>query len=353
LRSFAPCQLDKEIPVGLAWLLGSVMECKGRQQLLEVTRPEVLKTLRRVAMIQSAESSNRIEGVTVARERLEPLVLGRVRPRDRSEEEIVGYRRALDWIHCEHEQIEVSPATLRQLHAMAQEGHIGDAGEWKRRGNDIIEVLPDGRRQIRFKTVSAAETPEAVDQLCLAFGHTVEQGLLPPLLAGASLVFDFLCIHPFRDGNGRVSRLLTLLVLYHHGVHVGRFISLERTVEESKQAYYDALLRSSQGWHTSNHDIASWWSYYLSTIRSAYRELEQRIDQIGSSAGVKSRLVLAAIDRLPASFTLNDVADLCPSVSKTHIRNILRRQRDEGRLETSSHGRGARWYKLQGSSNDR
>lgn len=345
MRSFTPAQLDREVPVGLAWMLGSVMESKGRQQLYEAQRPEALTTLRRAAIIQSTESSNRIEGVTVEAARLEPLVWGKVRPRDRSEEEIVGYRRALDRIHREYERIEVSPSTLREIHSGAQGGHVGDAGQWKQADNDIVEILPDGRRRLRFETTPAAQTPDAVDQLCLAYRHTMQQSQLPPLLAGASLVLDFLCIHPFRDGNGRVSRLLTLLVLYHQGFHVGRYVSLERNVEESKEAYYDALSRSSQGWHETTHDPVPWWSYYLSMVRAAYREFEERMEQVGTKPGAKRALVLAGVERMPDSFTLRDVAQLCPAVSTTYIRNLLRQQRDAGLLEVTTRGRGARWKK--------
>ena len=345
MRSFTPEQLDKDVPVGLAWMLGSVMEAKGRQQLFEAQRPEVLTTLRKVALVQSTESSNRIEGVTVEAKRLEPLVRGKVRPRDRSEEEIVGYRRALDWIHREHERIEITPSTLCQLHRRAQGGHVGDAGQWKKVDNDIVEVLPDGRRRLRFETTPAADTPDAVVQLCLAYRHTTQQSALPPLLAGASLVLDLLCIHPFRDGNGRVSRLLTLLVLYHQGFHVGRYVSLERNVEETKETYYDALFRSSQGWHQALHDPVPWWSYYLSTLRAAYQEFEERMALAGSRPGAKRSLVLDAIGRLPDEFALADVAAQCPTVSKTYIRNLLRELRDSGQLKTTAKGRGARWRK--------
>ena len=346
MNSFTPKQLSCDVPIGLAWMLGTVMESKGRQELFEVQRPEVLTTLRRVAMIQSAESSNRIEGVTVDAARLEPLVLGKVRPKDRSEEEVYGYRRALDWVHKQHDRLEVTPKTLKGLHERAQRGHISDAGQFKERDNDIIEVLPDGRRQLRFRTVGASETPDAMDQLSLAYRHTLNQDRLPPLLASASLVLDFLCIHPFLDGNGRAARLLTLLVLYHHGLRVGRYISLERIVEETKEDYYDALFRSSVGWHEAEHDPVPWWSYFLSTIRQAYREFEQRVEEINTGRGAKTAMVLAAIEQLPDTFAIDEVAQLCPSVSKTLIRNVLRGQRDAGKLEATSRGRGARWLKL-------
>ncbi len=203
------------------------MEAKGRQELYEKQSPEVLRTLRELAIVESTESSNRIEGVTVDPGRLRPLVLGRARPRDRSEEEIVGYRNALSWIHTDPGAIAVTPDTIRRLHATAQAG-ASDAGQWKARDNEILEVLevlPDGRRIVRFRLVAARATPEGIEQLCLGYRHVADQALLPPLLAVANFVLDFLCVHPFRDGNGRVSRLLTLLLLYHHGFRVGRYVS--------------------------------------------------------------------------------------------------------------------------------
>jgi Fic family protein len=348
MGSFTSAQLAREVPVGLAWMLGSVMEAKGQQTLFEAQRPEALETLRHVALIQSTESSNRIEGVTVEQGRLKPLVMGELEPQDRPEEEIVGYRRALDWIHREHEHIEITPESIRQLHARAQGGLVGDAGQWKGVDNDIIEFLPDGRRRLRFRTTPATEAPDAVDQLCLAYQHANQDSLLPPLLAGASLVLDFLCIHPFRDGNGRVSRLLTLLVLYHQGFRVGRYISLERIVEESKESYYEALFRSSQAWHEDEQDTIPWWSYYLSTIRAAYREFEQRMERVDSERGAKRAVVLGAIDQMPSSFALQDVVRLCPTVSRTYVRNLLRQRRDAGRLVTTGRGRGARWRKVGG-----
>jgi len=330
--------------MGLSWLMGRVMEAKGRQDLFEHQRPEVLATLRQIAIIQSTESSNRIEGVTVAPDRLVPLVLGKTGPRDRSEDEIVGYREALALIHDGHGDLPVAPATFRELHRRAQAAS-GDGGEYKRVDNDIIEVQPDGRRTVRFRTVRAADVPDQIEQLCLAYDDTIRQGQLPPLLAVANLTFDFLCIHPFRDGNGRVSRLITLLALYHHGYEVGRYVSLERIIEASRDGYYDALGRSSQRWHEGEHDLVPWWTYLLSTLRQAYDEMERRAQEFGGQRGAKTETIEAIVDRMPRSFQIADVAREAPNVSRTHIRNVLRGLRDDGKLAVQGHGRGARWVK--------
>jgi Fic family protein len=346
MKSFDPKRLvGATIPVGVSWQLGTVMESKGRQDLYEKQSPEVLRTLRELAIVESTESSNRIEGVTVEPGRLRPLVLGRARPRDRSEEEIVGYRNALNWIHTNPEAIPVRAETIQRLHGLAQAG-AGDAGHWKAKDNEIIEVLPDGRRIVRFRPVAARETPEAIEQLCLGYRHATDQDLLPPLLAVANLVFDFLCIHPFRDGNGRVSRLLSLLLLYHHGFRVGRYVSLERLIEDSKESYYEALKRSSEGWHEGRHDLVPWWSYFVGILRSAYREFEERVGTVRAPRGAKTETVRRAILAFPGEFRISDVERACPGVSRDMIRLVLRALQEEKRIVCLGRGRSAKWRRI-------
>jgi len=270
---------DLALPLGTVWLMTDVAEARGRQDLYTRQAPQGLNFLRETALIQSVESSNRIEGVIVAPDRLVPLVLKDAPPRDRSEEEIRGYRRALDLIHASATDLEITPDLLQRLHAVIQEGS-GDAGQWKRVSNEIIELREGQPPVVRFRPVSVAETPGAVDELCLSYQYVVGQSLTPPLVATAALILDFLCIHPFRDGNGRVSRLVTLLALYQHGYEVGRYIGLERLVEESKADYYEVLRRSSEGWHEGSHDIFPWLNYFLSILKRAYRELEERAGQV-------------------------------------------------------------------------
>lgn len=276
MMSFRGSRLSNlQLPVNSVWLLTDIAEAKGRQDLFTRQAPQLLETLRETALVQSVESSNRIEGVTVAPERLVPLVVGNARPLDRSEEEIQGYRRALDLIHAEAPDLPVTPELLQRLHGIIQEGS-GDAGQWKRVSNEIIELREGAPPLVRFRPVSVEETPAAVEELCLVYRHAVNQGIAPPLVSVAALVFDFLCIHPFRDGNGRVSRLLTLLALYQYGYEVGRYISLERLIEETRSDYYDVLRRSSEGWHEGRHDLLPWLNYFLAVLKRAYRELERR-----------------------------------------------------------------------------
>jgi Fic family protein len=276
MMSFRSGFSNLALPTGTVWLLADIAEAKGKQDRY-VRSPESSISLRQTALVQSVESSNRIEGVTVAPDRLRPLVLEDARPRDRSEEEIQGYRRALELIHTEAQNLAITPDLLQRLHATIQEGS-GDAGQWKRVSNEIVELRQGAPPVVRFRPVAAAETPAAVEELCLLYRHALNQSLAPPLVAVAALVLDFLCIHPFRDGNGRVSRLLTLLALCQHGFEVGLYISLERLVEESRSEYYEVLRLSSQGWHEGRHDLLPWLNYFLTILKRAYREWEKGPD---------------------------------------------------------------------------
>lgn len=332
-----------EIPVGTSWLLGTCMEARGKQDLWLQTKAETLEALRELAIIQSAESSNRIEGVTVDKERLMPLLAERTAPRDRSEEEVFGYRRALDWIHAKHSSISIDADTICHLHYLSQSGFSGDAGDWKKRNNEIIELLPNGTRVVRFVPVSPENTPEAMQQLCLGYRHVTEQQLLPDLLAVASFVLDFLCIHPFRDGNGRVSRLLTLLLLCQHNYLVGSFVSLERIIEVTKEGYYQALKDSSKNWHEGNHEVSYFWNYFLGVVRDAYGELAERVKvREGQSRG-KSELLKQVILSQRDTFSLADIKSQVETSSPQLIKKVFAELKNSGLLELSGQGRGARW----------
>jgi Fic family protein len=335
---------ELSLPLSTVWLMTDVAEARGRQDLYTRQAPQLLKALRDTALIQSVESSNRIEGVTVAPGRLVPLVLQDAKPRDRSEEEIRGYRRALDLIHTSAESLEITPDLLRRLHRLIQEGS-GDAGEWKRVANDIVEMRSGEAPFVRFRPVAVPGTPDAIGELCLSYRHMVDQSLAPPLVATAALIFDFLCIHPFRDGNGRISRLLALLALYQHGFEVGRYVSLERLVEESKSDYYEVLRRSSEGWHEGNHDLLPWLNYFLAILKRAYREFEDRAGQSKHARGAKTALVEAAVAAFPGPFTLADLERASPGVSRDMIRHLLQRLQKQGTVKCIGMGPGASWTK--------
>jgi len=343
LLSLDPKKLAEiSIPVGTGWLLGSCMEARGKQDLWMRQKPEVLDVLHEQAIIQSVESSNRIEGVTIPADRLRPVVLGKVKPRDRSEEELSGYRQALDWIFSRKRQVSVIPAVIQRLHALAQGGFSGDAGEWKTRDNEIIEILPNGERKIRFVPTSAKETPKTMDALCRNYREACDDQRVPPLLIVATFAFDLLCIHPFRDGNGRVSRLATTLLLQAHGFQVARYVSLERLVEQSKEDYYGVLAECSQGWHEGKNDLNPWWNYFLSVLRLAYKEFERQVEST-EARPAKSDLVRQTVLAQVEQFTLGDLAAQLPSASTQLIKKILTELKKQGKICLVGRGRGARW----------
>jgi len=343
LLSLDPGKLaEMSIPLSTGWLLGACMEAHGKEDLWVRKKPEVLEVLRQQAIIQSVESSNRIEGVTIPVDRLRPLILGGARPRDRSEEELAGYRKALDWVLSPPRGVSVTSADILRLHRFAQGGHSGDAGEWKRRDNEIIEILPDGERRIRFVPTSARDTPKAVEALSRNYRNICDEERVPLLLTVATFVFDLLCIHPFRDGNGRVARLATTLLLHTHGFHLVRYISLERLVEESKEDYYRVLAEGSQGWHEGKNELVPWWNYFLGVLHRAGREFEQQVEST-QARPAKSDLVRQVVLARVEQFTLGDLAARVPAASPQLIKKVLAKLKAEGRVRLVGRGRGARW----------
>ncbi len=343
MLSLDPNKLARtSIPVGTGWLLGSCMEARGKQGLWMRQKPEVLEVLRQQALIQSVESSNRIEGVTIAAHRLRPVVLEKSRPRDRWEEELAGYRSALEWIFSRQGAVSMTPVVIKRLHTFAQGGFSGDAGEWKNRNNEIIEILPGGTRQVRFVLTSAKDTPKTMEMLCRNYRDAIDDERVPPLLVVAALVFDLLCIHPFRDGNGRISRLVTTLLLQSQGFHAARYISLERLVEESKDAYYGVLAARSQGWQEGKNEIIPWWNYFLSVLRRAYQEFERQVESV-EARPAKSDLVRQTVLVQVEQFTLSDLCTQLPAASPQLIKKVLAELKQTGKVRLIGRGRGARW----------
>jgi Fic family protein len=322
-------------------------EYKGKQALFAGQSPQVLETLRQVAVIQSIESSNRIEGVTAAPDRLKELVAEKTTPRDRSEQEIAGYREVLKTIHHHHEDIPLKTGVVLQLHRDLY--HFlppGLGGRWKASDNAITETDAEGRIRVRFNPVSAHRTPTAVDALHEGFARLRDTGEVEPILLIATYVLDFLCIHPFPDGNGRMARLLALLLLYQFGYEVGRYISLEQIIERTKEGYYDALYKSSQGWHEGQHTLVPWWEYFTGVmLLTAYRDFEQRVGAIVRKRGAKGDIVRDVVERLPSRFQLADVERGCPGVARSTVQRIMGALRDEGRIRCIRPGRDALWEK--------
>ena len=334
------------IPIEFAGTLRLVGEYRGKQELFKKQTPQVLNMLKQTAVIQSTESSNRIEGITVEEKRLRPLLEKGAKPQNRSEAEIIGYKNVLAWIHTIHDRIEITPETILKLHRDMLSKTDIPAGIWKRRDNTIEERLPDGRWITRYVPVSAAEAPFYIKELCSRFTRLWEEGRIDRLLLTYAFVLDFLCIHPFADGNGRVSRLLTVLLLHHGGYDVVRYISLERLIEENKAGYYDVLNRVSAKWHEAGHSIIPWWEYNLGLLIAAYREFENRVNTTRANRGSKTAWVQEAIDQLPGEFEIREVVQACPGVSRPMIRTVLEKLREQSKLEALGTGRGARWRKV-------
>jgi Fic family protein len=334
-----------DIPVVTVWYLTDLAEAKGRQQLFTHQSPQRLKVLREHAMIESAVASNRIEGVEIDPARVREVVLGKPVPRDRNEEEVRGYRDALRLIHASEEDLPVSESTIRELHRISR-GRAGDAGEYKTRDIDIIETAADGRSRVRFKTVSARATPKAMRNLVAAWDDLIDQAV-PRLVAIAAFNLDFLCVHPFRDGNGRVSRLLLLLQCYHAGIEVGRYVSIERIIELNKERYYETLEESSRGWHDGTHNPWPYINYLLYVVKEAYREFETRVGATAARRGEKSETVMAAVERREAPFSIAELQRECPGVSVDMLRRVLKGLKSEGRVECLGRGRSARWRRLR------
>jgi len=336
----------ESVPASTSWYLTDLGEARGKQELFTRQSPQRLKALREHALIESAVSSNRIEGVEVDQTRIATIVFGKSRLRDRDEEEVWGYRQALTWIHEQGAKLPVSEETVIKFHRLTR-GEIWDAGKYKEKEGHIIEKFPDGRSRVRFRTVSAADTPVCMKELVDLYDDAIKERKVPPLVLLAAFNLDFLCIHPFRDGNGRVSRLLLLLHCYHLGLEVGRYISLERLIEQNKERYYETLDQSSQGWHEGQHDPWPYINYILTLIRMAYREFEQRLGQLQSPKGEKTSLVLQAIDSAHGSFSVGELQNRCPSVSVDMIRRILKNLRAQDRVECLARGQNARWQKTE------
>jgi Fic family protein len=337
--------LDDRMPITQA-LLQSVRrlgEFKGRESLYRSQMPQALETLRQAAIIQSAESSNRIEGVTAPPQRLRALMAEKTKPQDRSEQEIAGYRDVLNTIHGNHEGMRFTASLVLQLHRDLFKYTSTPGGRWKSTQNAIIEILPSGSKRTRFEPVAPHLVSEAMDLLHVQFTKFLEEAKIDPLILIPVYVLDFLCIHPFLDGNGRMARLLTLLLLYQAGYGVGRYISLERVVEESKESYYDTLYRSSQGWHEGRHTLVPWTEYFLGTMLAAYKEFENRVGILTDGRGAKTELVLEAIRGFYGDFSVSELQAQCPNVGIDLIRRLLRQERKVGNLECLGRGPAARW----------
>lgn len=323
-------------------MLGVLRECKGRQDLYVEAKHDVLDSLLEVAKIQSTGASNRIEGIFTSNERLAELVKEKSQPKNRSEEEIAGYREVLATIHESYEYIIPSVNTLLQLHKNLYSftGH-GAGGRFKTTDNVIAETDAEGRQRVRFEPVPAFMTEDAVERLCKAYLGAIDEGKYDSLLLTMMFVLDFLCIHPFSDGNGRMSRLLTLLLLYRCDFIVGKYISIEMLIEKSKAQYYEALQTSSNGWHENENSAMPFVRYMLGILVKAYHEFELRVEHLAYRKLSKSERVRDIVRNHIGKITKREILQIAPDISQTTIESALAKMLSDGCIEKVGKARAA------------
>ena len=305
-------------------LLSQIHEQKGRQNLLVEAKSEALAGLLEIAKIQSTEASNRIEGIVTTEERLKKLVREKTMPQNRSEKEIAGYRDVLSSIHENYLYIPPRPGYILQMHRdLYKFAGRTIGGNYKNADNIIAEEHPDGTKTVRFQPVPAWLTAEAMNSLCDAFQEAADSGELDPLLLIPIFILDFLCIHPFNDGNGRMSRLLTLLLLYRAGYSVGKYISLEKMVSDTKDTYYEVLQASSFGWHEGTNDYEPFAAYLLGTVLAAYRELAEKTELLAAGSVSKPDRIRAVIKDRLGTITKAEIMAKCPDISQVTVQRTL------------------------------
>lgn len=336
------------VPASTAAALAEVSTGRGREEAFRKQHPQALEGLREIARIQSSESSNAIEHITAPANRVAELVQDKTTPKNRPEEEIAGYRKVLDMIHASAEHIPVKTSIALQFHRDLYSFTATPGGHLKNTQNEVARFDKDGKKiEVIFEGVAPFETPAAMDELHERFVEAVAGGSHAPLLLAGAYVFDFLMIHPFNDGNGRLSRLLTLLLLYHAGHEIGRFISLEKLIEESKETYYESLERSTAGWEKSEHDLWPWLNYFLGILNAAYKEFEARAGERTGGRGSKAMRIKQFVQsRASDAFTFDDAQRALPDISTDHIRTELRKLRDAGIIESPGRGR-KEWRRLR------
>ena len=321
-------------------LLAQIHEHKGHQNHIIETNKDVLTSLLYIAEIQSTEASNRIEGIITTKDRINKLVREKTMPQNRDEEEIAGYRDVLATIHESYEYILPRPNHILQLHRdLYKYAGTSIGGTYKNADNVIAEEKPDGTKVVRFQPVPAWETPEAVDNLCKSFEEALGSGEYDPLLLIPIFILNFLCIHPFNDGNGRMSRLLTLLLLYRFGYNVGKYISIERIISDTKETYYESLQQSSYGWHDETNEYASFAGYYLGVILAAYREFDERAELLLNKDVSKPDRVRETIRYNLGTITKSDIMGKCPDISQITIQRTLAELQEKNEIKKIGGGR--------------
>ena len=331
----------------LLGLIAAIYKEAGKQELYLKQRPEDLEKLVEIAKVQSTEASNAIEGIRTTNTRIRQLVAEKTTPRNRSEQEIAGYRDVLNIIHESFDAIPITQNYILQLHKILySQTNNPIAGRTKNVQNYISATYPDGHTEILFTPLAPYETPEALDRICGEYNRVIGNMELEPLIAIPIFIHDFLCIHPFNDGNGRMSRLLTMLLLYRSGFYVGKYISLEAKIAKNKDLYYDALSASQEGWHEGKDDPVPFIKYLLGTILAAYKDFEDRFSLLEAKLPAIETVRRAAHNKI-GRFTKQDIRELCPSLSLSSVEGALRKLVESGELRREGNGKNTCYYRTE------
>ena len=328
-------------------LVAAIYKEAGKQELYLKQRPEELEKLVEVAKVQSTEASNEIEGIVTTSTRIRQLVAEKTNPKNRSEEEIAGYRDVLSIIHESFDAIPITQNYILQMHKILYT-HTNNpiAGHTKNVQNYITASYPDGHTEILFTPPAPYETPFALDRICEEYNLAIGNMELEPLIAIPVFIHDFLCIHPFNDGNGRMSRLLTTLLLYRNGFYVGKYISLEAKIAKNKDLYYDALGASQIGWLEGKDDPVPFIKYLLGTILAAYRDFEERFALVETKRSALDTVRMASHNKI-GSFTKQDIRELCPSLSLSSVEGALRKLVESGELRREGSGKNTHYFRTE------
>ncbi len=329
-------------------LVAKIHEHKGKQDLFVNQRSVELSRLVNFAKIQSTESSNKIEGIATASGRIKRLVEEKTTPKNRNEDEIIGYRDALNTIHESSDFIELKSSTILQLHRdLLKYSDIPYGGKYKNEQNNIEETKPNGEKVIRFIPVAPYETEPAIKKICKEYNDAIANDIIDPLILIPIFICDFLCIHPFLDGNGRMSRLLTLLLLYKSGYNVGKYISIEKQIEITKDKYYESLGDSDNGWHEGENDYKPFIKYMLQLILACYIEFEKRVDVVGEDGKKRSSydIVKKYVEEKLGKFTREDIMNNCPSIGRSSILAALKKMVEDGIIEKHEKGKNTFYVK--------
>lgn len=327
-------------------LIAAIYKEAGKQELCLKQKPEEMEKLVEIAKVQSTEASNAIEGIVTTSTRMRQLVKEKTAPRNRNEQEIAGYRDALNIIHENFDAIPITQNYILQLHSILY-SHMNNpmAGRTKNVQNYISSTWPDGHTETLFTPLAPYETPEALDRICEEYNRVIGNMEAEPLIVIPVFIHDFLCIHPFNDGNGRMSRLLTTLLLYRNGFYVGKYISLEAKIAKNKDLYYEALQQSQAGWHDGNEDALPFIKYLLGTVLSAYKDFETRFELVETKRPALETVRLATMNKI-GRFSKQDIIELCPSLSASSIEVALRKLVASGDLKREGRGKSIRYHRI-------